>query len=134
MFFYLIDGVLSFRWILIKSVFKINFIILGFCGCLCLIIVLYFICFSTLSHERSRPVSDTMKDRIIELLAKRADLRRSSDDDIFDLITKIFAIIGAAAVIAAFVYGIYRLLSSKYVLEEDDEYDDDFVDEELETD
>ena len=79
-------------------------------------------------------MSDTMKDRIIELLAKRADLRRSSDDDIFDLITKIFAIIGAAAVIAAFVYGIYRLLSSKYVLEEDDEYDDDFVDEELETD
>ena len=79
-------------------------------------------------------MSDYLKDKIIELLAKRADSRDDAGDDGFDLVTKIFAIIGAAAIVAAIVYGIYRLLSSKYVLEEDDEYDDDFVDEELETD
>ena len=75
-----------------------------------------------------------MKDKVIELLAKRADSRDRSGDDVFGLVTKILAIIGAAAAVAALVYGIYRLLSSKYALEEDEDFDDDFVDEELETD
>ncbi len=71
-------------------------------------------------------MNSVLKTRLEKLLAGQKRNRNG-------VIVRIIAVIGAVLVIAAVVYGICRLLRSELYLEDDD-FDEDFVDEELEMD
>lgn len=71
-------------------------------------------------------MNGVLKTRIEKLLAKQNREKTG-------MIVRICAVIGAVLVIAAVVYGIYRLLRPELYLEDDD-FDEDFDDEELEMD
>ncbi|MBR2123536.1 MAG: hypothetical protein IJ930_11525 [Lachnospiraceae bacterium] len=71
-------------------------------------------------------MNSVLKTRLEKLLAGQKRNRNG-------VIVRIIAVVGAVLVIAAVVYGICRLLRSELYLEDDD-FDEDFVDEELEMD
>ena len=71
-------------------------------------------------------MNSVLKTRLEKLLAGQKRNRNG-------VIVRIIAVVGAVLVIAAVVYGICRLLRSELYFEDDD-FDEDFVDEELEMD